>query len=185
VETFNELSERSTRISLTKNCRNTANIIYQIQEVVNADYDVRHDAEGPPVIWTPALRDLASEAVALENFLSKTLMTYGFKPSDVTILELDPTHSPVSLLPVALQNLIQRVDVDGLVNWPFKEIGLSSVRDFKGMESNVVCVIAARGFDSIDQVRNALYVAMSRSRALLWIANTPEFDAAVKEMISE
>jgi hypothetical protein len=27
-----------------------------------------------------------------------------------------------------------------------------------------------------------LYVAMSRARALLWIANTPEFDAAVKEI---
>ena len=184
-EQFDFLAQRSTRISLTKNCRNTANIISQIREVVNADYETRHDVDGPPVLWTSPLKDLKSEAVALENFLSKTLMAYGFDPSDVTILELDSEHSPIGQLPVALRNLIRRLDEKSISDWPFKRIGLSSVKDFKGMESNVVCVVAARGFNSIDEVRNALYVAMSRSRALLWIANTPEFDSAVKELISD
>jgi hypothetical protein len=172
-------------MKLNVNCRNTANIVSQLQEVIETDYDVRYFAEGPPVLWTPPMRDLKSEAMALENFLSQTLMQYGFSPKDVTILEIDSGQSPVPFLPVSLRNLIKRIDFSHFADSPMRKIGLSSVKDFKGMESNVICLVGLRGFASLDEVKNSLYVGMSRSRAMLWIANTPELDAAVKGLIND
>jgi superfamily I DNA/RNA helicase len=125
---------------------------------------------------------MRSEAHALERFLAEILLQQGFEQQDVTILELNPQFSPLSLLPKPLLRNIQKIDVENLKSWPFRGIGVSSVRDFKGLESNVICLVGAREINSIEEARNMLYVAMSRARALLWIANTPEFDAAVKEI---
>jgi hypothetical protein len=182
---YDHLVKNSTKMKLNVNCRNTANIVSQLQEVIETDYDVRYFAEGPPVLWTPPMRDLKSEAMALENFLSQTLMQYGFSPKDVTILEIDSGQSPVPFLPISLRNLIKRIDFSHFADSPMRKIGLSSVKDFKGMESNVICLVGLRGFASLDEVKNSLYVGMSRSRAMLWIANTPELDAAVKGLIND
>lgn len=110
-------------------------------------------------------------------------MKQGFQQHDVTILELNPDHGVLGHLPKPLSRMIQRVSPESVLEWPFRGIGLAGVSDFKGLESNVICLIGARGLGAIEEVRNLLYVAMSRARALLWIANTPEFDSAVKELM--
>jgi len=179
---FDLILNGSFNISLNENCRNTGNIVTQMGIVLNKEMGSSRLADGPPVLWTPPLLDMHSEAHALERFLAEILLQQGFEQQDVTILELNPQFSPLSLLPKALLRNIQKIDVENLKSWPFRGIGVSSVRDFKGLESNVICLVGAREINSIEEARNMLYVAMSRARALLWIANTPEFDAAVKEI---
>jgi hypothetical protein len=175
----------SSHLSLSNNCRNTGNIVTQIGLVVDKPIEMSLLADGPPVSWTPPLADIVSEARALEAFLSEVLMQHGFEQQDVTILELNPEHSPIKYLRKTLQQNIERIDVENLKKWPFRRVGVSSVRDFKGLESNVICLVGARDIGTIEQARNLLYVAMSRARALLWIANTPEFNELVKEIAEQ
>lgn len=179
---FGAMVERSGNLSLVENCRNTGNIVTQLGLVLNKELGSTVLAAGPPVLWSPPLGDVVSEARALENFLGDMLMKKGFQQHEVTILELNREHSPVEHLPRALVRNIERIDSENIRRWPFRGIGVSDVRDFKGLESNVVCLVGARGLGPFEDVRNMLYVAMSRARALLWIANTPEFDAAVKNI---
>lgn len=179
---FDVILNGSFNIFLSENCRNTGNIVTQMGIVLNKDMESTRLADGPPVLWTPPLLDVRSEAHALEGFLGEILLQQGFEQQDVTILELNSKYSPLNLLPKPLLRNIQKIDVENLKSWPFRGIGVSSVRDFKGLESNVVCLVGAREIKSIEEARNMLYVAMSRARALLWIANTPEFDVAVKEI---
>lgn len=173
----------SGHITLHENCRNTGNIVTQMGLVLGQSFDASVLDAGPPVWWTPPLEDARSEAQALEKFLRGMLMKQGFQQHDVTILELNPDHGVLGHLPKPLSRMIQRVSPESVLEWPFRGIGLAGVSDFKGLESNVICLIGARGLGAIEEVRNLLYVAMSRARALLWIANTPEFDSAVKELM--
>jgi hypothetical protein len=179
---YDTIVQQSSNLTLRENCRNTGNIVVQMGLVLGKELDSSVLADGPPVYWTPPLADVPSEAHALESFLGDILMRQGFERQDVTILELNPVHSPLGLLSPSLVRNIQRIDTQNLRRWPFRGVGLSGVLDFKGLESNVVCLVGARGLGSIEEVRNVLYVAMSRARALLWIANTPEFDESVKEI---
>jgi len=185
VGQYSDLLDKSAKLTLRDNCRNTGNIVTQMGMVLGREAESGLLSAGPPVLWTPPLEDISAEARALEAFLRKVLIQQGFDQHDVTILELNSDPRLLSHLPKALARNIQRIDSETVAQWPFRGIGLSDVRSFKGLESNVICLVGARGLGSVEEVRNMLYVAMSRARALLWIANTPEFDDSVQAVMGD
>jgi superfamily I DNA and RNA helicase len=95
----------------------------------------------------------------------------GVRPGDITILSpkrlADSVASSLSS-PIAAQ--ISAVDSRTASRWPPSSITFSTIREFKGMENRCVAVVDLEGFAASSADVAALYVAMTRAHAGLWMA---------------
>ena len=155
------------RLTLPDNCRNTRDIVGQVQLVTGADVGVSSAGAGLPVeyeFWSDQQEAAEQLATRLAAFLDD-----GVDPSHITVLSpLAPEDSCVALLPPKLRSRLRFLDA-GTVTQHVNGIGFASIRDFKGLENRFICVV---DFDTIDEppeARSSLYVAMTRPRAALWL----------------
>jgi hypothetical protein len=93
----------------------------------------------------------------------------GVSPSSITILSpLSYEESTVSLLPDKIQKNIVKLDDYSVRSLPLSEISFSEIKNFKGLENEVIIVIdlvKPNEIEGDNKVEH--YVAMSRARGLL------------------
>jgi hypothetical protein len=161
------------RLHLPDNCRNTRDIVTQVQLVTGADVGVSTAGAGVPVGYEFWATD-QEESDKLAAHLLR-LFEDGVEPQHVTVLSpVRFEESCVRLLPGPLRTKLRALDAQSVVR-PVKGIGFAAVRDFKGLENRFVCVVDLRHLDDTVEALNTLYVAMTRPRAGLWLAVSNDF----------
>ena len=146
---YSDLLDKSAKLTLRDNCRNTGNIVTQMGMVLGREAESGLLSAGPPVLWTPPLVDISAEARALEAFLRRVLIQQGFDQHDVTILELNSDPRLLSHLPKALARNIKRIDSEN-AQWPFRGIVLSDVQVLRALKA-MSSPCRRRGLGSVER----------------------------------
>lgn len=157
----------AARVDLTDNCRNTRDIVEEVQRLVHADIGVSTAGAGLPVQYT-----FTSSPVEAAGQLSdhlQNLLGDGVEPGHISILSPLPFEkSCVTNLAEEVRRLVRVLDA-ATVTLPVNGIGFSSIPQFKGLENRFVCVVDIEAVDDPPAALSLLYVAMTRARAGLWI----------------
>jgi hypothetical protein len=161
-----ELLESYTpaKVPLTTNCRNSEQILKKVQESLHLDMGNKGTGRGPNV------RELIEEnhdgnMLKLEI---DSMLKGDVSPGSITILSpLSYEESSVSLLPEKMKKNIVKLDDYSVRTFPIPEISFSEIKNFKGLENEVIVVIDLVKPDKIDSNKVEHYVAMSRARGLL------------------
>ncbi|MCK5537966.1 MAG: hypothetical protein KAI79_14155, partial [Bacteroidales bacterium] len=167
-----ELLESYTpaKIPLVTNCRNSEPILKKVQDSLHLDMGNKGTGIGPKV---HELFDVDNNGNVLKEEIDNMLKG-GVAPSSITILSpLSYEESSISLLPEKMKRNIVKLDDYSVRSFPIPEISFSEIKNFKGLENEVIIVIdLVRPDDIKDNNKVEHYVAMSRARALLsviWI----------------
>ncbi len=153
------------KIPLVTNCRNSEPILKKIQDTLQLDVGNRGTGMGPKV---HELVDNQKSANVLYQEIT-TMLQGGVSPSSITILSpLSYEKSTLSLLPENIKKNIIKLDDYSVRSFPIPKISFSEIKNFKGLENEVIVVIDLVNPDEIkDNKRVEHYVAMSRARGLL------------------
>jgi hypothetical protein len=166
--------------SLKFNCRNTREIAFQARAYTGADTGVATAGTGPEVVFV-AVDDQQAELAALEKHL-RSLAEHEVAPEHITIVSLrgEWETSVATSLRAARKGRLAQMSPTLASVWPGGGMTWSSAVDMKGMENRFVCVV---DIDSVatETELDLLYVALSRPRAGLWVATSPQ----VKEQLGE
>ncbi|MEU7636885.1 NERD domain-containing protein [Streptomyces sp. NPDC039016] len=155
---------------MKRNCRNTVQIVKQVHSYTGADLGVASAGEGEPVRFTE-VHDARDEAAALDAYVNE-LAREDVSPRDITLLSASGHWETSSARLSQRASKIERfTDVVGTDRTRHR-LTWSSVSDFKGHESHVVCLIDLEP-DHLTGRLDALYVACTRARAQLWVACRP------------
>lgn len=154
-------------VPLRTNCRNTLQILRQVQTKLGADMGVMGTGNGPEV----RVREVGSrsDAVrALAEEIERLVDLGGLHPGAITILSpLAFSDSIASELPQKMVSRIRVLDEYAMRGFPAGAISFAEIANFKGLENEAVIVVdlpaGSLGLGSI----GAAYVAMSRPRAVL------------------
>ncbi|MEV8116605.1 NERD domain-containing protein [Streptomyces xiamenensis] len=164
---------------LKRNCRNTVQIVKQVQLYTGANLGIASAGEGDPVQYTDA-RDSSEEAALLDSYVEE-LGQEGISFRDITLLSAARTWEDSSARFSRWASKIDRfVDVVGSDRTKHR-LTWSSVSDFKGHESDVVCLIDLE-LEHLDGRLDALYVAWTRARAQLWVSCRPGVRQKLKDL---
>jgi len=158
-------SYHPAKIPLRINCRNTEQILKKIQNSLRVDMGSRGTGTGPKV---HEIVDMDSNGYALEKEIN-SILEGGISPGSITILSpFSYEESSVSLLPDKIKNSIVKLDDYIIRSFPISSISFSEIKNFKGLENEVIIVIDLKKPEVIEN-KNIVehYVAMSRARALL------------------
>ncbi|MEV7733544.1 NERD domain-containing protein [Streptomyces sp. NPDC088921] len=168
--------------SLSRNCRNTVQIVKQVQHYTGADVGVAIAGEGEPVRYR-TVQSPAEEAAALDDYIDE-LVADGLEPKDITVLSAsgnwDSTAVRLSRRFAKIERYADTIAAERRRN----RVTWSSVAEFKGLENQVVCVIDLDP-DMLKGRLDAVYVAWTRARAQLWIACSPETKRVLRDMGAE
>jgi len=167
-----ELLESYTpaKIPLVTNCRNSEQILKKVQDSLHLDMGNKGTGTGPKV---HEAFDVDNNGEVLRKEIDNMLKG-GVAPGSITILSpLSYEVSSVPLLPEKMKKNIVKLDDYSVRSFPIPEISFSEIKNFKGLENEVIIVIDLVKPDDIkDNNKVEHYVAMSRARALLsvvWI----------------
>lgn len=165
------------RIPLTTNCRNTQPIIETVKETLALDMGTKGSGYGPDVTFM--VEDtIGDPAARLAVKLSKLLKS-GVPAGTITILSpLAYDDSSLSCLPERLKKQIVRLDDYSIRCFPVQNISFSEIKNFKGLENEVVLVIDLPKLNNEILATNKVlhYVAMTRAKSLLcvfWLMPKP------------
>lgn len=174
-------SFRPVNPTLKFNCRNTREIAFQTRAYTGADTGVAAAGTGPEVVFA-AVEDPQAELAALEDHL-RSLAAHEVPPGHITIVSLrgDWETSVAKNLRAARRGQLTQMSPALASMWPGVGMTWSSTRDMKGMENRFVCVIDIDSVVTKTEL-DLLYVALSRPRAGLWIAVSPEVKAQLVEL---
>lgn len=156
---------RPAKIPLTTNCRNSEPILTKVQETLNLDMGTKGTGNGPKVIEI-FNKDNGKE---LENVINN-LLSSGVNSGSITILSpLVYEKSTVFNLSEETRKNIVRLDDYSVRSFPLSQISFSEIKNFKGLENEVIIVIDLDPPETLKNVSNKTnhYVAMSRAKALL------------------
>jgi len=157
------------KIPLTTNCRNTEIILKKVQDSLHLDMGNKGTGLGPEI------HEFIVESENVGNTLNDEiilLLKEGISPDSITILSpLSYESSSVSSLPEKLLEKIIKLDDYSIRSFPVHGISFSEIRDFKGLENEVIIVIDLEVPQEINKIENKAqhYVAMSRARGLLCV----------------
>ena len=167
-----ELLESYTpaKIPLVTNCRNSEQILKKVQDSLHLDMGNKGTGIGPKVHES---FDVDNNGEVLRKEIDNMLKG-GVAPGSITILSpLSYEKSSIALLPEKMKRNIVKLDDYSVRSFPIPEISFSEIKNFKGLENEVIIVIDLVKPDYIkDNSKVEHYVAMSRARALLsviWI----------------
>ena len=162
-----ELLESYTpaKIPLFINCRNSEPILKKVQDSLDLDMGNIGTGIGPKV---HELFDVTNDGNILKIEIDNMLKG-GVSPGSITILSpLSYEESSVGLLPDKIKRNIVKLDDYSVRSFPVHQISFAEIKNFKGLENEVIIVIDLIKPDSIeDNSKVEHYVAMSRARALL------------------
>jgi hypothetical protein len=161
-------SYNPAKIPLVTNCRNSEPILKKVQDTLALDMGTKGTGMGPKV---HELIDTQNNGSILNQEI-KSMLQGGVSPSSITILSpLGYEESTISLLPKKMQKNIVKLDDYSMRSLPLPEISFSEIKNFKGLENEVIIVIDLAEPQNIKESSKKVeyYVAMSRARGLLSI----------------
>lgn len=157
-----------TLLPLNVNCRNTSKILSVVQRDLKCDVGAAALADGPEVTEFRGDRNqLLGELNKVLTYLIKSELNQG----SITILSpLNIRQSLVNDLAEETRELIHELDDYKVRLIPFQNITFSEIKDFKGLENDVVILVDLPHPSKIStQSNRALhYVGMTRARAILY-----------------
>ncbi|MEV7166052.1 NERD domain-containing protein [Streptomyces microflavus] len=165
--------------SLRRNCRNTKQIVKQVQRYTGADLGIPMAGQGEQVVFAK-VTSREDEAAQLDRHVDR-LIDDGVAARDITLVSSSGDWGTTS---ARLTRRFSRIDkfADTIgAGTQRNRITWSSVVDFKGLENQVVCLIDLDTEDLVGRL-DAVYVAWTRARAHLWIAVLPGVNNALREM---
>lgn len=157
------------KIPLTTNCRNSLPILEKVQQTLHLDMGNKGTGYGPDVIETN--KDPSNEFAVLQKEI-KNLLKNGVSANSITILSPLPfEESSIRHLPKKMIENIIALDDFIVRDFPPTQISFSEIKNFKGLENEVIIVIDIENPKAFKEEFNKVnhYVAMSRARALLCI----------------
>jgi len=178
-----------TRVSaihrLRRNCRNTQQIVMQTQLITGADIGVAViEGQGPPIELVD-VKDRRDEAFALEERLSLWL-DGGVRRGHITVLSPKLFEDSVAAqLSSSMATQLSAVSPHIASRWPPSTITFANIRDFKGLENRCIAIVDLDGFAASDSDVAALYVAMTRAHAGLWMAVPRGQRSLINRLIAE
>lgn len=155
-------------LKLRVNCRNTTNILSAIQSKLNCDLGKPTLVEGPEVI---EYRGDCDGLIEKLETLIKDLISSELDLGSITILSSVPKRkSIIGKLSSETQAMISEIDDYKVRKIPFDEITYSQIKDFKGLENDVVILVDMPHPESLGEgeTKALHYVGMSRARAILY-----------------
>ncbi|MFD9812950.1 NERD domain-containing protein [Streptomyces sp. NPDC059080] len=155
---------------MKRNCRNTVQIVKQVQLFTGADLGIASAGEGDPAQFVYP-QDARHEANLLDTYVNE-LVQQDVSLRDITLLSASGDWETSSARLSQRAPKIQRfTDVVGSERTRHR-LTWSSIADFKGHESHVVCLIDLEP-EHLEGRLDAIYVAWTRARAQLWISCRP------------
>lgn len=160
LESFNP-----AKIPLFTNCRNSEPILKKVQDSLSLDMGNKGTGIGPSV--HEIIDDINSVDILKKEI--DRILNGGIPAGSITILSpLNYENSSVNLLPNKMQKSIIKLDDYSVRSFPIPEISFSEIKNFKGLENEVIIVIDLISPNKIkDENKVEHYVAMSRARSLL------------------
>jgi superfamily I DNA/RNA helicase len=141
--------------------------------VTGADLEDPKVAVGPLVHYEDVDGDVAGEVKALVSWLKQIISEERVRPGEVTILSVNESLEWMDQLSGPFKDAIKVVDFELMKGWPINAVTASTPTTFKGLENTAVAIIGLAELGIDEESRNRMYVAMSRAKALLWIAVPP------------
>ena len=160
-------------VKLKRNCRNTEPIVLQTQLTTGADIgEAEIKGQGPPVIYCQLGEE--DEGATLAKQLDEWVDA-GADPADIVVLSTVPiSESCVQRLPETWKKRLMSLSAENVARQHPAQLCFSTVADFKGLERRFVAIVDLDAAASDSRLRQTLYVAMSRPRAGLWVAVSPQ-----------
>jgi hypothetical protein len=169
AEILTKFAENS--IHLPENCRNTEEIIREVTSALQVDIGRHNAGNGPTPVWD--WWDTPEEGSKRLSCHIKQLLSDGVPPNSITVLTGDaPTDDAlIKSLPNQEKANMAFLTQTNINSPPTGCVSAVRLDLFKGLESNFIFVTSlpsdARSVP--ERLRNALYVAMTRPRAGLFI----------------
>ncbi|QRN94556.1 NERD domain-containing protein [Archangium violaceum] len=163
------LDHRPAAGRLSRNCRNTEQIVMQTRLLTASDLGKPVAGEGPPVEFGYYESDEQLSRL-IDGHLGR-LREEGIAPSEITILLARPlARSSIQRTEVWRRRAITVIDSVNAANWPALGLTCACVADFKGLENKFILLIDLELEGPPDLVTNLMYVGMSRAQVGLWMA---------------
>ena len=165
---------RPAEITLTDNCRNTAEIVAATRERTGADLGVTTAGHGHEVTVLQESGDRMG--TLLGDLLSK------FEADEVSldqVMLLSPSEfgsSSFAGLPTEWRHRVELLDLQRLRRPSAGRVGFAEVASFKGLESPFIVLELPSGLDAPTAL-STLYVGMTRARAGLWVVEPTDAPA--------
>jgi hypothetical protein len=158
---------QAVNIPLTTNCRNTRVILDYVQRFTGCDMGVKGAGEGPEVKSYFYPEDSDSNTILVDE-LNRLIRIEKINPGEITILSpLDLQKSSISKLRKDVLQRLIILDEYSLREFPPADINFASIHAFKGLENTCIIIVDLDETTFNESFRSALYVAMSRARAVL------------------
>ena len=177
IETQSEVldlldSYSPAKIPLTTNCRNTLPIIETVQNELSLNMGNNGTGYGPEVEFLNE-DDEDNPAAQLNAKIDKMIKS-GVSAKSITILSpLAYNQSNLRFLPSKLRKQIIELDDYSIRNFPIQNISFAEIKNFKGLENEVIIVIDLPSLEGRTISSKVLhYVAMTRARSLLCVLFT-------------
>ncbi len=164
------LRDVATILRLTRNCRNTRQIVVQTTLFTGASLgEAEIDGRGLKVeIVTTSGEAQTAEKLAQQI---REWLRQDMRPGFITILSPRPwTESAARLLPPDLLGAISVLEANLGKIWPSPRITFSTIQQFKGLENRCIAITDLDAFDAQPRALAELYVGMTRANAALWVA---------------
>lgn len=153
-----------THITLDINCRNTLQILEKINSDLKLDVGVKGFGDGQDVVEI----ELKNSAKNIEKLIDEIIKN-DVNLGNITILSpFKFENSIINQLSSNYKNMIKKLDDFLVRKLPLNEISFAQIKDFKGLENDVVILV------DLDRADNSLnlsnhYVGMSRAKIALYI----------------
>lgn len=159
----------AVRAPLSSNCRNTRQILNEIQDVLKADLGNASVGDGP-IVRKIAVSNFEQASDALQKELRELVDEHGFDWTQIVVLsQLGLAQSSASALNSGPGMRIVEMDSYSPSNIGRGGISFAKIDNFKGLESEVIVLVDLPSPGKDDASRALHYVGMSRARALLSI----------------
>ncbi|MFD7580354.1 NERD domain-containing protein [Kitasatospora sp. NPDC059817] len=163
---------------LKRNCRNTVQIVKQVNLYTGADLGIATAGEGAPTRFVE-VSGPEEEARRLDDYVVE-LAQENVGPKRIALLSASGSWETSSARLTRRSSRIEHfTDVVGTDRT--HRLVWSSIADFKGHESDIVCLIDLEP-EFLEGRLDALYVAWTRARAQLWIACRPGTREVLKNL---
>jgi len=157
------------KLTLKTNCRNTLHILTKVQDSLHLDMGNNGTGDGPGVFEVALPKE---QVITVLTDKLNELSKHDVLPSAITILSALPfCQSVVSLLPPKIRSSILELDDYSVRNFPTNSITFSEIKNFKGLENEVILLVDLPLPSSLKSTDNKAlhYVGMSRARGLLCV----------------
>lgn len=173
-------SLNAVTIPLTRNCRNTHQIVVQTKMLTAADLGTPSAGRGLPVSYK--YYDTNIKGASLLHSWINNLLKEDVRHEDITILSpVSFKQSIASSLPKSMRNQISVLTDENAFKFPFDCISFATIEDFKGLENRFVSIIDISEISESARSKSNIYVGMSRSQINLTLI-LPE---SLKHVVSD